>query len=183
MGIVAGALYSAKIITASEMAGGLGTLPLAHHPRRPRLHRARHLPRRLAHRPHHGIAHYQAQTSRRLLRRDGGCDHAVCDRARRNSRQHHPHHHRRHRRSGRDAPASPPSAGESLAASCGPGCSPFPPPPGSRRLPIGSSDSLSGAYPAAQTTRKIPRPNPPPGHIRACGTLSPLHHSQEDPHV
>ncbi len=46
----------------------LGKIPLAHHPRRPRLYRSGHLSRRMADRPHHGIPHYETKTSRRLLR-------------------------------------------------------------------------------------------------------------------
>ena len=60
MGIVAGALYTAGIMTQGRFRRELGTLALAYHSGRQYGHRAWHILRRVAHRAHHGIEDHKA---------------------------------------------------------------------------------------------------------------------------
>ncbi len=106
MGIIAGALFIVPeyreyvsdaagklfipfwIVLMAHAAIGLGTLSGG-----------------LAHRPHHGIADYQASTDRRIRRRSGRRAHAIRRGPFRHSRVHDPHHHRRDYRRRLPAPA------------------------------------------------------------------------------
>ena len=107
MGIVAGALYTAGVLSKTEFAAQLGTLALADHSGCTRSHLARDILRRLAHRAHHGIEDHQAEAGWRLLRGSGGRDHPVGHGAGRNSGKHHAHDYRRdHRRGHHAAPLS-----------------------------------------------------------------------------
>ena len=86
MGIVAGALYSAKYMSDSMTwppTGDTGTGPSSSPRTR---HRSGNLFRRLANRSHHGFAHHQTEAGGRILRRNCRSHHAVRDRAGWNSR-------------------------------------------------------------------------------------------------
>ena len=80
MGIIAGRSARRRLPRPRPICRRLGTLQVAHHPRRQRRHRAGDLFRRLAHRPHHGIEDHQAQTRRRILRRRRWRNHSVLPR-------------------------------------------------------------------------------------------------------
>ena len=102
MGIVAGALFTAGIMSKEAFAADWGPPALADHPGGARRHRPGDLLRRVADRPYHGFEDHQAEAGRRLLRRDGRGDHAFRHRAGRDPGQHHAYDHGSDRRRGRD---------------------------------------------------------------------------------
>ena len=98
MGIIAVLLFSQGMLGTRVPRAVLGGIEL------PGRHGSRHAVRRLADRPHDGIAHHAAQAHPGVLRRDRRRDHAVHRDRTGGAGVHHAHDHGRHRRRRRGAP-------------------------------------------------------------------------------